>query len=45
MNDRTTSDNSVGRVAALTTCRVIFGDTDAGGIVYHPRLAGQEISR
>ena len=25
------------RVAAVTTCRVIFGDTDAGGIVYHPR--------
>ena len=23
--------------AVVTTCRVIFGDTDAGGIVYHPR--------
>ena len=23
--------------AAVTACRVIFGDTDAGGIVYHPR--------
>ena len=23
--------------AAVTTCRVIFADTDAGGVVYHPR--------
>ena len=23
--------------ASLIRCRVIFGDTDAGGIVYHPR--------
>ena len=23
--------------ASVTTCRVIFGDTDAGGVVYHPR--------
>ena len=23
--------------AAVTACRVIFGDTDAGGVVYHPR--------
>ena len=37
MNDRTTSDDFAARVAAVTTCRVIFGDTDAGGVVYHPR--------
>ena len=37
MNDRTTSDDFATRVAAVTTCRVIFGDTDAGGVVYHPR--------
>ena len=23
--------------APVVTCRVIFGDTDAGGVVYHPR--------
>lgn len=37
MNDRTTPDDLPARVAAITTCRVIFGDTDAGGVVYHPR--------
>ena len=37
MNDRTASDGFAARVAAVTTCRVIFGDTDAGGVVYHPR--------
>ena len=37
MNDRTTSEDFAARVAAVTTCRVIFGDTDAGGVVYHPR--------
>ena len=26
-----------GSAASLFRCRVIFGDTDAGGIVYHPR--------
>lgn len=30
MTDRAT-------LAAVTSCRVIFADTDAGGIVYHPR--------
>ena len=29
--------NACAAPAAVTTCRVIFGDTDAGGIVYHPR--------
>ena len=29
--------NARAALAAVTTCRVIFGDTDAGGIVYHPR--------
>lgn len=37
MNDCTTSLDCATRAAALTTCRVIFGDTDAGGVVYHPR--------
>ena len=36
MNDRTSSDDFAARTAAVTTCRVIFGDTDAGGVVYHP---------
>ena len=37
MNERTASNDSVPRAAAVTRCRVIFGDTDAGGVVYHPR--------
>ncbi len=37
MNDSTTSHDCAAPPAAVTTCRVIFGDTDAGGIVYHPR--------
>ena len=37
MNERTTSTTFAARTAAVTTCRVIFGDTDAGGVVYHPR--------
>ena len=37
MNDRITSHGRTAREAAVTTCRVIFGDTDAGGVVYHPR--------
>ncbi len=37
MNDRTSADGFAARTAAVTTCRVIFGDTDAGGVVYHPR--------
>ena len=37
MNDNTASPDCPAPVAAVTTCRVIFGDTDAGGVVYHPR--------
>lgn len=37
MNDCTHSYDCTARTAAVTTCRVIFGDTDAGGVVYHPR--------
>lgn len=37
MNGPTTSDGFAAKAAAVTTCRVIFGDTDAGGVVYHPR--------
>ena len=37
MNDRTTSHDCATPAVAATTCRVIFGDTDAGGVVYHPR--------
>ena len=37
MNDCTTSCDRAASAAAVTTCRVIFGDTDAGGVVYHPR--------
>ena len=37
MNDRTTLHNCAAPAAGVTTCRVIFGDTDAGGVVYHPR--------
>ena len=37
MNDRATSHECAALEVAVTTCRVIFGDTDAGGVVYHPR--------
>lgn len=37
MRDCTTSCDCAVRTAAVITCRVIFGDTDAGGVVYHPR--------
>ena len=37
MNECITSAECVAAAAAVTTCRVIFGDTDAGGVVYHPR--------
>ena len=37
MNERATSRDRSASAAAVTTCRVIFGDTDAGGVVYHPR--------
>ena len=37
MNDVITSSDGAAPTAAITTCRVIFGDTDAGGVVYHPR--------
>ena len=37
MNDCTVSDAIDARSASFTTCRVIFADTDAGGVVYHPR--------
>ena len=37
MNDRTTSHDRTTPAMMVTTCRVIFGDTDAGGVVYHPR--------
>ena len=37
MNDRTTAHDRAVSSAAVTTCRVIFGDTDAAGHVYHPR--------
>ena len=37
MSDRTGTEDFAARTAAATTCRVIFGDTDAGGVVYHPR--------
>ena len=37
MNECITSSECVPATAAVTTCRVIFGDTDAGGVVYHPR--------
>ena len=37
MNEGTTPHERAARTAADTTCRVIFGDTDAGGVVYHPR--------
>ena len=37
MKSCTTSHGRTAPVAAVTTCRVIFGDTDAGGVVYHPR--------
>ncbi|MCY4467522.1 MAG: YbgC/FadM family acyl-CoA thioesterase [Thiotrichales bacterium] len=37
MNDCTTTHACAAAAAAVTTCRVIFGDTDAGGVVYHPR--------
>lgn len=37
MNDCTTSYGCAAPAVAVITCRVIFGDTDAGGVVYHPR--------
>ena len=37
MNDCTRPHGCAAPAAAVTTCRVIFGDTDAGGVVYHPR--------
>ena len=37
MNVRTASHDCAALPAAITTCRVIFGDTDAAGNVYHPR--------
>ena len=37
MNDRPTLHDGAASSAAVTTCRVIFGDTDAAGNVYHPR--------
>ena len=37
MNECITSLECAAAPAAVTTCRVIFGDTDAGGVVYHPR--------
>ena len=37
MNDCTTSHDCATPATGVTTCRVIFGDTDAGGVVYHPR--------
>jgi len=37
VNDSSASHDCAARTGAVTTCRVIFGDTDAGGVVYHPR--------
>ena len=37
MNDCTTSHDCTTPAVGVTNCRVIFGDTDAGGVVYHPR--------
>ncbi len=37
MNEHTTSHDCHAPAVAPTTFRVIFGDTDAGGVVYHPR--------
>ena len=37
MNECIASPECAAAAAAVTTCRVIFGDTDAGGVVYHPR--------
>ena len=37
MNDCANSHECATPPVAATTCRVIFGDTDAGGVVYHPR--------
>jgi len=37
VNDFTAPCEFAAPPAAVTACRVIFGDTDAGGVVYHPR--------
>lgn len=37
MNDCTTLHGRATPAASVTSFRVIFGDTDAGGVVYHPR--------
>ena len=37
MNDLSAHREFAATAAAVTVCRVIFADTDAGGVVYHPR--------